>query len=548
MIENNEFNQLVKRKYDDIYCKYKPPSIYSYFNSEHIVNAYTEMKAIYDKLKELPENSDIPKELNDQINQVNNKYMFFNDSIISFIEKNKLWLLKTYFIQGKFLLNPLEFANPDELTTKLKELKFIQEILQEEYDRHIEFYKRCDSCDEKKFKFFLLETSRLKKEVNDIQRDIDAQKIKIANNEKIKNAWSIGSRIVYAGKMPISKDKKRFTILRHHDAADHMNMMNNDDLPFSTSRYEEHENVLVLVHNIDELKEKISFRKNIIPATNEENPILNDYLKTGINMFELSSQQLTKSVTTPTNYDNINIFITNFNRVYWLYSQTDPQPYPDLIQEGPFYKTEVFYPNPDNIAPAKVEYTLVSVNNKTRDSSVSEYTYNTYRKHYIEMSALVGFFPGKIGNRSGLSYDEKSYTFTSENYHPIDISTGIKLFPFGGYNVRRWLPSFNFKGKNQKLLFARGDHPINRLSLYLGMSIYQKQLHNFFLGPNYELVPGCGFSLGLNLYSTKYYSIKNNRIISEKEIFKPAFYLGITLDPSVLFSLINIYKPKFVVK
>ena len=103
---------------------------------------------------------------------------------------------------------------------------------------------------------------------------------------------------------------------------------------------------------------------------------------------------------------------------------------------------------------------------------------------------------------------------------------GVKIYPFG-LNVRRWFPVIKSKG-NWKVLFKRGDLMINRISLFAGLSISQAQLRNYFVGGGFEFVPGLGFNIGSNFYTTKTYKFENGTLIKEKEIFRKRSFLFVS--------------------
>lgn len=252
------------------------------------------------------------------------------------------------------------------------------------------------------------------------------------------------------------------------------------------------------------------------------------------------------------NNTTINSFITYYAMVNWLSTQTAPLPYPDLEDAGPVYKTEVYEAKHNDRIPSNISYT-VGRQNKTdeKDKSKASFNYKMYKKQYIQFTAMAAFFPvvrknlneTSVNQRTVVSYDGANNTFTTHNYKPYDVVFGAKIYPFG-LNIRKWMPVNGIKQSKEyrSILQKRGDLIRNRFSILVGLSVSQKQLRNYFFGVGYEIIPGCGINGGFNAYSTPYYKIEQNKLVSTKEHFKPAYFVGFSFDPVVLIQALTLSK------
>lgn len=252
------------------------------------------------------------------------------------------------------------------------------------------------------------------------------------------------------------------------------------------------------------------------------------------------------------NNTRINSFITDYAMVNWLSTQTAPLPFPDLEDAGPVYKTEVYEAKHNDRIPSNITYT-VGRQNKTdeKDKSKASFNFKMYKKQYIQFTAMAAFFPvvrknlneTNVNQRTVVSYDGSNNTFTTNNYKPYDVVFGAKIYPLG-LNIRKWMPVNGMKKSKEyrSMLRKRGDLICNRFSIMVGLSVSQKQLRNYFFGVGYEIVPGCGINGGFNAYSTPYYKIEQNKLVSTKEHFKPAYFVGFSFDPVVLIQALTLGK------
>lgn len=513
-------NQITKAVYVDLYKeKYYPLPIN--INFSDIISMQNKMSIIYnDILNSNFENKMLDQNLIINITDFNKANANKIVDIKTYIKQNEDWIKQTAFINGVPTLNPLGFTDTNEINERLS-------ILNELMNNGI----------------------------NTEQQIAILNKL-LKNNEQIKNTWATQSYILNELYLCPTKNNKEITYMRHHDASNSIKCIDNNLLPFNTNLYDVNENVKIILHNIKPdlynpyFKETITSINDTSLFTGLMYPFLNDFLKhinSNRGNFNLNTSSIKKDNNksidkVKISISDINNFISNFAMVSWFSLQTTPQPYPEEKLLEPNYKSVVYEAIPAEKKSSIVDYKLGVIYKKNnKDSIIAKFQYRLYKKQYVQFMSMVAFLPvaknrltdNFINDRSVIEYKENR--FTTLYYKPFDIVLGVKIYPIG-MNIRSWMPKFGLtKNKEYKtILKKRGDLVRNRFSILVGLSVSQKQLRNYYAGFGYEIVPGCGINAGINMYSTPYYKIVQNELVSKKEHFKAAYFIGLSFDPIVL--------------
>jgi len=587
LIKNGFENQILEKYYTKTYNdNYKP--LASWISNSDIAKLEKEMQGIYQKIANAQkfEGNIIRETLLDSILNYSKNNSYLLNELNQYIQSNFKWIYYTSIFHKSPTLNPLIFTDTVSIRSKITELQTELDLLKSKLSILDSLYKKCTlgECGKTSdiFSTYSKEREPLQKKIIELSSDISKQNNLLVDNEKIKSALSISKSVIYEGKLYPST-KKQTIIMRHHNAAENMNSMDTNTINFDNKRYYEDEEIKIIVNNAEPSKQKITF-DTIITKIEEDEFIFTEYAKKYLTDFqgkygvffkaisetlsnkdlsnnnsfklilknggELSNQkEIDKQLKVYNdniekklneNIKNINNFIQDYAMIKWLSQQTEPQPYPKFTTAPAKYKTQIFEPKMLGKIPGKVDYKVGAITVSTKDTLKAPNLYKVYKKQYVQFTAMTAFFASRT-NRDVLDYNTSTNTFTTINYKPFDIVLGIKVYPFG-INARRWFPKSGTKNNTNKLLIKRGDHAVNRISFIAGLSVSQKQLRNYFLGTGYEIVPGLGVNLGVNFYSTPSYNIQANRLISKKEIFKPALFWGISVDPVVLIKAITITK------
>ena len=401
----------------------------------------------------------------------------------------------------------------------------------------------------KNFSGFLLRNKEFKTAIR-LYEDKVAKNEKLISNTKIKIAKYAEKEIIINEFKFYAAKNGNLVINRFHNALDKFNLTEYEK-PFDKDRYVENEKVKTIVYNIPE-NITVLYKDSIYEIKEKElfTEYAGDFLK---DFNDFMTGQYVKNLTnapggaiaaaTITNMATIiNDFIKNYAAIKWLSEQSAPLAFPELKTYGPKFRSEEFTATEKKDPSYVVQYTLTSQkDNADKILSKNTFKYTVYKRQFFQFSAGVAFTPNKEFkhfNNERIQSNYRNDTFSSTTLKPYDIVAGVKIYPFG-LNVRRWFPVIKSKGNK------RGDLMINRISLFAGLSISQAQLRNYFVGGGFEFVPGLGFNIGSNFYTTKTYKFENGTLIKEKEIFrKPSLYFAITVDPIVLFQVTNIIKIK----
>lgn len=395
-------------------------------------------------------------------------------------------------------------------------------------------------------------TESIMKEISKIDSRIKQINDSITIIKKLQQVASVKEIIVndlnfyYSG-----NEKKELVSMRFHDYDDKLNLQDNAQKN-NVTWYDNNEKIKNITYNIpepiiikySETPRDTDFTTNIL--TDKIKSPLEDLAKAinnadynGIaNSFPFANENGSDSKKEcPEIFPIFNKFMAFYSLVDWFTSLNkiiEPKASIKL------YHSQVDESKHDNTKSRVIDYSLAALNNDSSNTTLKKnnFTYYFIKKKYVDISTMVAFnLTNKNNPREVTSYNEDNQKFKTTTYKPVDVAAGIKIYPFG-INPKIWWP----KVKNFKVLLRRGESCLNRVSIFVGLGLNQQQLKNYFIGAGYEIVPGLGVNVGLNGYLDKKFKLENGEVISDKYVFKPSTYLGITVDPIILLQVSNIIK------
>lgn len=561
IIKGNEKNIKLHAFFKDLSendINYRPFS--DYLNKTELLMFFDRMTPLYNKITYLGSTFN-ELELKKILFEVktfttNSSYEDFIERINKAIESNKEWINATAWINNYPTMNPLGIVDTAVLKKEnetyqeqLTALKYIDEKRTECKDCKTDptwlVYTLNDYYTDDMKTASLKRTSLVEKN-NTLIKENNARLNNLAEKETILNELKI-----YASNNKVSA-KSKTVFMRLHNALDKFNFKKYDK-PFEKERYVESEELKTVVYNIPE-NVTITYTDSVYSI--EETEIFTEYGKKQVDAFNtfLNSDAIKYFRSSGTGGDesngmasfiaSVNDFIRQYAKVKWLLDQSVPADLPELKTYGPKYRSEVFEASEKKEQSYVVKYTFTSTKkDEAKPIAKNTFKYTVYKKQYIQFTAGIMYLPNN-NNNERIQSEYKNGSFSSKSLKPYDVVAGVKIYPFG-LNVRRWFPVVNTAKGNRKILFKRGDLLINRVSLFAGLSVSQEQLKNYFVGGGFEIVPGLGLNVGANFYTTKTYKFDNGVMTKEKEVFKkPSYYVGLTLDPIVLFQVTGILKIK----
>jgi hypothetical protein len=562
IIKGNEKNIKLHAFFKDLSendINYRPFS--NYLHKTELLMFFDRMTPLYNKITYLDSTFSelelIP--LADEIRDftTSNSYQDFVQRMNKAIESNKVWINATAWINNYPTMNPLGIVDTAELK---KENETYQEQLTELKDINEQRTKciDCKTTDPKWSTYSLKDyyTDEIKVAIVNLTAMIEKNNTLIKENTARLNNLAEKETILNELKIYASNNKlgakSKTVFMRLHNAFDKFNFKKYDK-PFEKERYVESEELKTVVYNIPE-NVTITYTDSVYSI--EETEIFTEHAKKQVGAFNtfLNSDAIKNLRTNPLAGDErenaaplialVNDFIREYAKVKWLLDQTVPSDLPELKTYGPKYRSEVFEASEKKEQSYVVKYTFTSTKkDEAKPIAKNTFKYTVYKKQYIQFTAGIMYLPNN-NNNERIQSEYKNGSFSSKSLKPYDVVAGVKIYPFG-LNVRRWFPVVNTARGNRKILFKRGDLLINRVSLFAGLSVSQEQLRNYFVGGGFEIVPGLGLNVGANFYTTKTYKFDNGVMTKEKEVFKkPSYYVGLTLDPIVLFQVTGILKIK----
>ena len=229
-----------------------------------------------------------------------------------------------------------------------------------------------------------------------------------------------------------------------------------------------------------------------------------------------------------------------YQELKWLLDQT-PIPPQILAVKGQTNKAKPFHTEVHNVEEAlhKIGSTAVKyalrVKGKT-DPPVISQTYTKYARTYFWPAVGAVYIPG---SRNASLFDEKTGQFsTSTNVDNFEVIAGVKIYPFGA-NISRDLKTVQRTKWND----WRGNGFVtSRLFGFAGLGMRHKFLKNYVVGAGFDIIPGLSVQGGRNFLFQKRYELENGRVKNEFERPIGNWYYGISLDPTIVPQIINIFR------
>jgi len=236
---------------------------------------------------------------------------------------------------------------------------------------------------------------------------------------------------------------------------------------------------------------------------------LNKYLLdlTSLNIHEIQSDSL---------------FLTQLIQIYNQSTLPEPSNLKAASDDTPVYSTKILETHTSDDA---IEKSVVIYTAKAKDTNtIAKFSYKVGKNYFFKLGAGVAY--------TLLSYDQTS---VQQQNGQLTITNNIRQYHFiiGGH--------FYFcKGLyNQDNSFWKWSE---RNSLFVGVGI-PDPLGNLYFAYSHDIVPGLKLSGGIHVAKSNKYLIQNNVILEEKLRYRVAGpYLAITLDPTSVLNVLNIFK------
>jgi hypothetical protein len=216
-------------------------------------------------------------------------------------------------------------------------------------------------------------------------------------------------------------------------------------------------------------------------------------------------------------------------------SQIPPLALSSKMTDTPIIRTVVITPEVSE-SPTKYLYKLTAVVDTTVPKKaimlIDSSYYRVGKLRFTEFAAGIAYSFSSVritkidttGNKFNISNDEDR----------IRLVLGLKFH----FKKIFWGDNRFVLNKN-KLRDGIGD----RLFGFIGISL-PKPLDNFYTGGGIDLIPGLSINAGAQWYRNRKYAISNNQIQSQSFQYRPAFFMGVTTDPTLLAAVLKtIIKP-----
>ncbi|MEO6282989.1 MAG: hypothetical protein ABIN80_13790 [Dyadobacter sp.] len=543
-----------------------------------------------DSLKNIQEGTENTIRFNlEVVNKIVNIYDSFG-TIRSFYDKvmaeNFLWIKSwLWYTGGEILLNPFLVSDPAAMTAEVENAIALLEEKQKVLHTFI------DCCKENKLKYerALAELEFLTKEL-DIQKEKKEKIIVLLSTYK---KWivtkSIKSKALYQYSW-VTSNSEKINWMHHYDAADRFRFhTSKSDLPNLVAGSDQ---VVVLVHNIPAgdtitlktlevtFEPKSKFNEIIelalggiaeaVSSVNGVNNLLNagpyNYLfspKSELIKFFKAPPYEARSVTRAylegriNKADYVKKLCTDFDfydyvdysqivaeymhaqyQLHWLLSQTKPLLSIDLKDDlDPTFRTELLFPTDTLDSSKKVTYAGYVNDKKEPDFK------KTFTKHNLGQwipSVGVAYV---FGNRSAAVFNDTTGTFRSgTDFDNFEVLAGVKFYPWMTNTVRDRATTKLIRNKfdtNANLL--RGNSFANTFFFTGGLGVRHQFLRNYYLGAGSDITPGLSWQAGANFIFPKRYELQNGSIQNQYERLRPFLFIGISIDPSVVTSLVKLF-------
>jgi hypothetical protein len=215
-------------------------------------------------------------------------------------------------------------------------------------------------------------------------------------------------------------------------------------------------------------------------------------------------------------------------------SQWPPSPLEKIPNDSPQLRTELRFPDGASKAPYLYTYKLAVKDTSKSLSLINPIDSSGYRvgkRRLVELALGV------------------AYSFTSVRQTNITSDTAGNLVPSSIEQKVQFIVGLKFHLKkiyweNNRFAFSsKSWHDgtlTERLSFFLAVSIPQP-LHNIYTGFGVDLIPGLNINSGIQWYQYTNYSLNNNIIIDQTVIYRPAWYIAVTADPTLVINIVKTF-------
>jgi|GEM_PF-5424800 len=248
-------------------------------------------------------------------------------------------------------------------------------------------------------------------------------------------------------------------------------------------------------------------------------------------------------------------------QLHWLLSQTKPPLSIDLEDDlTPAFRTELLFPTDTLNSSKKVTYEGYINGRKKPDFK------STFKKYLLDQwipAVGIAYVPG---NRAASVFNDTTGTFRSgTDFDSFEILAGVKWYPWQTNTARDQatsklirnkfgvkagiLPGDKLGKKISKVVHTtlrqantlRGNSFLNTFFVTGGLGVRHQFLRNYYLGAGSDITPGLSWQAGANFIFPKRYELQNGSIQNQYERLKPFLFIGVSIDPSVVTSLVKLF-------
>lgn len=466
------------------------------------------------------------------------------------------WRANWYFLTlDTFNINPFEFksATVEGYKQKLKtaELELAKLNFSVECAEMLSKNENLQITEIKDYQAIVDTCTQRHVRIAALEKEIADTKTTIAENDLLISNFLAGDKFIYDGLFY----KSDSAFMRHHNAIDKYASM--DEV--TKKEYMEDYSVKPLIHNTTPNK-NVSFKYGVTEIKDEQsalsdqlNPILTGLSKITSTIRPMADSLFQSNMISQNfskNKDGVKIelcaretkalnqFISSYNirakinitliDTYIKFFNAFSKNFKNSTK--PLLITQKANDPKKFEAPARVGYTIVET---TKDETGKDKeTVVVADSIFYRVNKLYHFFPAagfafRITDAYTVKYETANNIVTSakESKELTTIIVGLKWFP-KGINIRETNFALNTP----------------RLSIMVALDV-KKPKDNLYLGAGWDMVPGFNVNAGCNFYKYTKYELVSGLLERQQDVYKPAFYVGVTVDPSLFVNALKLFSP-----
>lgn len=173
---------------------------------------------------------------------------------------------------------------------------------------------------------------------------------------------------------------------------------------------------------------------------------------------------------------------------------------------------------PDKVTSNQVEITRINAKKDT--TTLREFDYRAGKLHRFQVSAglLYTAFSNQAQFRQTTVVENEGRIEVKNETQPFTFFVALHTYPF------------------KKGLFIQDDkietkYWLSRIGIVTGLGISKNPLDNFYVGGSYDVVPGLKVNALCRFYRNDDVVIRNDKIVDRYIRYRPAFSVGLSIDP-----------------